>query len=223
MSRRQHPRGRVLAVCAAGALAVTGIGACGSDGDDVPPQSSKRLNVEKFRQAVRPIGASGPQCPLPFDVAAATAKIHLDGPVAPGDPAADGSEGWSDDDAKAHDLRSDLSAMQRSNGVEVTCRYKVGTVEIHVDTWAARRGPAINPALPVIQRDAGVSVGTLSDFATRMTKIAPQQVVPVGEGGVAVVRLNVDGPGEAVLFVSAETLAPDRIATLASTFAKQLD
>ncbi|MEU0934038.1 hypothetical protein [Embleya sp. NPDC005971] len=223
MSRRQHPRGRVLAVCAAGALAVTGIGACSSDGDDILSGASKRLNIEKFRQAVRPIGAGGSQCPLPFDVAAATAAIHLDGVVTPGDPAADGSQGWSDDEAKARDPYSDLTAMQRSNGVEATCRYKVGTVEIHVDTWAARRGPAINAALPLIQRDAGVSVDTLGDFATRMTRIAPQQVVPVGEGKVAAVRLNVDGPGEAVLFVSAETLPPDRIATLASTFAKQLD
>lgn len=223
MSRRQHSLGRVLAACAAGALAVTGVGACSSDGDDVSPSSSKRLRIEKFREMVRPIGERGPQCPLPFDVAAATAKIRLDGAVTPGDPAADGSEGWSDDDAAARDPYSKLTAMQRSNGVEVTCRYKVGTVEIDVNTFAARRGPAINSALPLIQRDAGVSTDTLGDFATRMTKIPPQQVVPVGEGKVAAVRLNVDGPGEAVLFVTAETLAPDRIATLASTLAKQLD
>ncbi|WP_406299287.1 hypothetical protein OG948_29040 [Embleya sp. NBC_00888] len=224
MSRRQHSRGRVLAACAAGALAVTAIGACSSDGDDVPSPSSKRLNIEKFRQTVRPIGERGPRCPLPFDVAAATARIHLDGAVTPGDPAAvDVGEGWSDDEAAARDLYSNLTPVQRANGVTATCSYRVGAAELDVATFASRRGHPLVMGLPVIARDADAASPVLGAFADKMATIAPQQVVPVGNGHVAAVRLNVNGPGEAALYVSSETLTPAQIADLAGEFAHQLD
>ncbi|MGW1995014.1 hypothetical protein [Embleya sp. NPDC001921] len=105
----QHLHGRALAVCAAGVPAVTGIVACGSDGDDAPSPSSKRLNIE------------------------------------------------------------------------------------------------------------------LGAFADKMATIAPLQVVPVGNGHVAAVGPNVNGPGVAMLYVSSQTLTPAQISDLAGGFARQLD
>ncbi|MFI6977746.1 hypothetical protein ACIBSV_04045 [Embleya sp. NPDC050154] len=220
----QHLPGRALAVCAAGVLTLTGLVACSGDGDDAASLSSGRLNIEKLRQAVRPISENGAlPCPLPYDVAAATAKIHLDGAVTPGEPVTTASEGWSDDEAAARDPYSNLTPTQRANGVEVTCSYRVGAAKLDVATYASRRGHPVMMALPIIQRDADAAVQDLSAFADKMATIGPHQVVPVGNGHVAAVRLNVNGPGVAMLQVSSETLTPAQISDLAGEFARQLD
>ncbi|WP_406280294.1 hypothetical protein [Embleya sp. NBC_00896] len=219
---QQTRRARALAVLAVGALAGAGLSGCGSGADELV-QSSKRVNIERFREAVKPIGDNGTRCPLPFDVAAASARAHIEGAVRPGEPAASGAEGWSDDDAAARDPYSNLTPIQRVNGVEVTCSYVVGTAEIDVDTWTSLRGHPLNAALPLIQRNAGVASSAVGPFAEKMATIAPLRVVPVGDGQVAAIRLNVDGPGEAALFVSAKTLTPTQVTDLTTALATQLD
>ncbi|GCD99305.1 hypothetical protein [Embleya hyalina] len=217
----QHIRGRTLAVLATGALVITAVSACG--GDDGPSGSGKRLNVEKFRQQVRPIGEHGTVCPLPYDVAAAARKVHIDGTVTPGEPAASGAEGWSDDEAAARDPQSNLTPVQRVNGVALTCSYRVGADKIDVGTYGARRGFPLNIALPVIQRDSNARSAVLGPFADDIGTGEPQRVIPVGDGHVAAVRLRVTGPGSAAMYVSSETLTPERVADLAGALAGQLD
>ncbi|MFE3197702.1 hypothetical protein [Embleya sp. NPDC059237] len=217
----QHIRGRTLAVLATGALVITATSACG--GDDGPGGSGKRLNVEKFRQQVRPIGEHGTVCPVRYDVAAAARKAHIDGAVTPGEPAASGAEGWSDDEAAARDPQSNLTPVQRVNGVALTCSYRIGADKIDVGTYGSRRGFPLSMALPVIQRDSDAKAAILGPFSDDIGTGEPQRVIPVGNGHVAAVRLRVSGPGAAAMYVSSETLTPERVADLAELLAGQLD
>jgi hypothetical protein len=218
------------------ALAVTaGLAGCG--GGSSKGGAGQRINVERLRLAVRPLGVGGgPTCPVRFDVARAAKRAHVPGAAGPGavpgsadssGPAATGQEATAPDAdaeaARADPVHSRLSGLAVANGVFADCTYHVGRSTIVVRTYAAGRGGSIALGLPQISHDAKVGVDQLERYLNALRKAGIGTPVPVGDGRLVGVRLPVDGPGDAALVVSVDAaMTPEQASSLARALADQL-
>ncbi|MFD9409672.1 hypothetical protein ACFWBN_22020 [Streptomyces sp. NPDC059989] len=174
------------------------------------------LSLSGLTKTAESLGTKGAgTCPLPYDIAKATKAAGVDA------SAGTGSVKDADEPVATGEVRSDNPVAL------VSCTFHIGEESVHVHTAATDKPQANAQLAPLIQYLAGLSLNDLIAYTKKAGEAKAGEPVLTDGGTVAVVRLKLDGEGDATLLVGVgesghSALSRDQVGKLAKALTAQV-
>jgi hypothetical protein len=167
--------------------------------------SSSEASVVELRQVASDARGNPTTCPYDLDVSGA---LDADD-VKAGEVSVEVSKSTEPADDPQQAQQDGASALEAAAGTYVSCTYAVGdkTLQVHVTTAAEKAAPGL--LLPLLQREAKLSVDQLKAFADDLEDAGSAKVAPGGKGALELVP--VDGDGSAALMVTGDAASGDEL------------
>ncbi|WP_370415171.1 hypothetical protein [Streptomyces fradiae] len=211
----------------AATLAIALVGLVGCQSGESGSGDHDALSVERLALLADGVGkGSSKDCPLPYDVAKAAAKVGLGNDIVPGAP--------DDQDAVVATAENGTqpekdSAWAANPGALVRCTYHVGEDALKIYTIGGRKPGVVSLLVPVMQQAGGMDVSSeLAPYVEETKKAAPGEAVQSAGGNVVTVPLSTDDADHVAMVLTVgnmgkTSLKPGQILELAKTFAAQAE